>query len=79
MEIPSRRIVTHLLAGLVAPYLPGTATAMIARLGAGIVLLGQMRIMTSMATIDIGRVGIKSPLSRERGSNITQEVGRAHR
>ena len=62
--IPPSSIITHLLTRLVAPYLPGAATAMIAGQRAGIFLCGQVGIMTGVACIDVSRVAIKSPLSR---------------
>jgi hypothetical protein len=75
--IPPSSIITHLLTRLVAPYLPATDTVMIAGQRAGIVLLGQVRIMTGVACVNVSLVGVKAPLTLERSSNITQEVGRA--
>jgi hypothetical protein len=76
--IPPCGIITHLLTGVVAPYLPPVNTVMIARQRAWIVLFGQMRIVTGVACIYVSRIDIKSPLSFERLSNVTQEVRRTH-
>jgi hypothetical protein len=75
--IPPSSIITHLLTRLVAPYLPAIDTVMIAGQRAGIVLCGQVGIMTGVACVDVIGCVTKPPPSLQKACNVCQVMGGA--